>query len=76
MIGDDDLIDPDLVDALRIAIALKPGLDGFGWSNLKYDWAAPDAPVRNAGAAEATFTTCRSRCCSDVLSAGTMPASR
>jgi len=56
VIGDDDLIDPDLVDALRIAIALKPGLDGFGWSNLKYDWAAPDAPVRNVQVPlEATF---------------------
>jgi glycosyltransferase involved in cell wall biosynthesis len=39
VIGDDDLIDPDLVDALEIAMALKPGLDAFGWSNLKYDWA-------------------------------------
>ncbi|MFT3886553.1 MAG: hypothetical protein QM713_00060 [Arachnia sp.] len=29
VIGDDDLIDPDLVDALKIAIALKPGLEGL-----------------------------------------------
>jgi glycosyltransferase involved in cell wall biosynthesis len=46
-VGDDDLIEPDLVDALKTAIALKPGLEAFGWSNLKYDWATPDAPVRN-----------------------------
>jgi glycosyltransferase involved in cell wall biosynthesis len=47
VVGDDDLIDPDLIDALKIAAALKPGLEGFGWSNLKYDWATADAPVRN-----------------------------
>lgn len=46
-IGDDDLIEPDLIDALRTAIALKPGLEAFGWSSLKYDWVTPDAPVRN-----------------------------
>jgi len=56
VIGDDDLIDPDLADALRIAIALKPGLDAFGWSNLKYDWFSADAPVRNVQVPlEATF---------------------
>ena len=56
VIGDDDLIDPDLVDALRIAIALKPGLDAFGWSNLKYDWVSGDCPVRNVHVPlEATF---------------------
>lgn len=42
VIGDDDLIDADLVDALDIARALKPGLEAFAWSNLKYDWATPD----------------------------------
>jgi glycosyltransferase involved in cell wall biosynthesis len=47
VIGDDDLIDPDLVDALKIAIALKPGLEAFGWSSLKYDWVTPEAPLRN-----------------------------
>lgn len=56
VIGDDDLIDPDLIDALKIAIALKPGLDGFGWSNLKYDWVGADAPIRNVQVPlEATF---------------------
>jgi glycosyltransferase involved in cell wall biosynthesis len=47
VIGDDDLIDPDLVDALKLAEALKPGLEGFGWSNLKYDWRQDDDPPRN-----------------------------
>lgn len=47
VIGDDDLIDPDLVDALEIAIALKPDIEAFGWSNLKYDWVTEDAPLRN-----------------------------
>jgi glycosyltransferase involved in cell wall biosynthesis len=47
VVGDDDLIDPDLVDALKIAIALKPGLEAFAWSSLKYDWVTPDAPSRN-----------------------------
>lgn len=56
VIGDDDLIDPDLIDALKIAIALKPGLEAFGWSSLKYDWVTPDAPVRNVKVPlEATF---------------------
>lgn len=56
VIGDDDLIDPDLVDALKIAVALKPGLEAFGWSNLKYDWRTEDAPVRNVHVPlEATF---------------------
>ncbi|MGV3548396.1 glycosyltransferase family 2 protein [Rhizobium sp.] len=55
-IGDDDLIEPDLVDALKIAVALKPGLEAFGWSSLKYDWVMPDAPVRNVQVPlEATF---------------------
>lgn len=47
VIGDDDLIEPDLIDALKIAIALKPGLEAFGWSSLKYDWATPGAAIRN-----------------------------
>ena len=56
VIGDDDLIEPDLIDALKIAIALKPGLEAFGWSNLKYDWVTPEAPVRNVQVPlEATF---------------------
>jgi glycosyltransferase involved in cell wall biosynthesis len=56
VVGDDDLIDPDLVDALKIAIALKPALEAFGWSSLKYDWVTPDAPLRNVQVPlEATF---------------------
>lgn len=56
VIGDDDLIDPDLVDALKIAIELKPGLEAFGWSNLRYDWATDGTPVRNVPVPlEATF---------------------
>lgn len=56
VIGDDDLIDPDLVDALQIAIALKPGLEAFAWSNLKYDWATPDRRPGNIPVPlEATF---------------------
>jgi hypothetical protein len=47
VIGDDDLIEPDLVDALKIAIALKPDIEAFGWSSLKYDWATENAPLRN-----------------------------
>jgi hypothetical protein len=39
VIGDDDLIDPDVVEALRIAAALKPGLEAFGWSHMRYGWA-------------------------------------
>jgi glycosyltransferase involved in cell wall biosynthesis len=38
VIGDDDQIDPDLIDALKLAIALKPGLEAFAWSNLRYGW--------------------------------------
>jgi len=56
VIGDDDLIDPDLVDALNIARALKPGLEAFAWSNLKYDWATADKQSRNVQVPlEATF---------------------
>lgn len=56
VVGDDDLIDPDLVDALKTAIALKPGLEAFGWSNLKYDWITEEAPLRNVQVPlEATF---------------------
>lgn len=56
VVGDDDLIEPDLIDALKIAIALKPGLEAFGWSSLKYDWATPDATPRNVHVPlEATF---------------------
>ena len=56
VIGDDDLIEPDLIDALKIAIALKPGLEAFGWANLKYDWATLDEPIRNVQVPlEATF---------------------
>ena len=42
VIGDDDVIDPDLVDALKIAIALKPDLEAFAWTNLEYKWATQD----------------------------------
>lgn len=56
VIGDDDLIDPDLADALKIAIALKPGLEAFGWSSLKYDWVTDSSPPRNVHVPlEATF---------------------
>jgi len=56
VIGDDDLIDPDLVDALNIARALKPGLEAFAWSNLKYDWATPTKRPGNVQVPlEATF---------------------
>jgi glycosyltransferase involved in cell wall biosynthesis len=56
VIGDDDLIDPDLVDALHIAMVLKPGLEAFAWSNLKYDWAtAGKRPSNVQVPLEATF---------------------
>jgi len=56
VIGDDDLIDPDLIDALDIARALKPGLEAFAWSNLKYDWATPTKRPGNVQVPlEATF---------------------
>ena len=56
VIGDDDLIDPDLVDALKIAVALKPGLEAFGWSNLKYSWIqAGDTPRNVKVPLSATF---------------------
>ncbi|MDB5550458.1 MAG: hypothetical protein JWL86_442 [Rhizobium sp.] len=56
VIGDDDLIDPGLVDALNIARALKPGLEAFAWSNLKYDWATPTKRPGNVQVPlEATF---------------------
>lgn len=47
IIGDDDLIDPELVDALKIAIALKPDLDAFGWSHMRYGWATEDRRPHN-----------------------------
>jgi hypothetical protein len=47
VIGDDDLIDPDVVDALQIARALKPGLEAFGWSHMRYGWPTDDSPPRN-----------------------------
>lgn len=43
VIGDDDHIDPDLADALRLAEALKPGVEAFAWSNLHYVWRTPEA---------------------------------
>ncbi|RYE52124.1 MAG: glycosyltransferase family 2 protein, partial [Rhizobiaceae bacterium] len=47
VIGDDDLIDPDLVDALQMAKALKPGLEAFGWSHMRYGWPTEESPPRN-----------------------------
>uniref|UniRef100_UPI002635C654 glycosyltransferase family 2 protein n=1 Tax=uncultured Rhizobium sp. TaxID=155567 RepID=UPI002635C654 len=47
VIGDDDLIDPDLVDALQIAIGLKPDLEGFGWANLRYSWVGEQSRIHN-----------------------------
>ncbi|MDH6268481.1 hypothetical protein M2360_003887 [Rhizobium sp. SG_E_25_P2] len=47
VIGDDDQIDPELVEALKLAEALKPGLDAFAWTNLHYAWRSPGTPRRN-----------------------------
>lgn len=47
VIGDDDLIDPDVVDALEVACALKPELEAFGWSHMKYGWPTEDSPPQN-----------------------------
>ncbi|MCV3766460.1 glycosyltransferase family 2 protein [Rhizobium sp. TRM95796] len=44
VIGDDDQIDPDLVEALKLAEALKPGLDAFAWTNLHYGWRTLETP--------------------------------
>jgi glycosyltransferase involved in cell wall biosynthesis len=47
VIGDDDLIDPEVVHALQAAIALKSGLEAFGWSHMQYAWATEASPPRN-----------------------------
>ncbi len=47
VIGDDDLIDPDLVDALLVAKRLKPDMEAFSWSALNYVWPEEGAPPVN-----------------------------
>jgi glycosyltransferase involved in cell wall biosynthesis len=47
IIGDDDLIDPDLIDALKIAQGLKPDLEAFGWANLRYSWVNAESRIHN-----------------------------
>ncbi|MBB1248571.1 glycosyltransferase family 2 protein [Rhizobium sp. G21] len=51
VIGDDDQIDPDLVEALKLAEALKPGLDAFAWTNLHYGWRTRETPRHTVRAA-------------------------
>lgn len=47
VIGDDDLIDPDVADAIRIAASLKPGLEVLSWNVLSYDWKDRDSGESN-----------------------------
>jgi len=47
VIGDDDLIDPDLIDALKTAIGIKPDIEGFGWANLRYSWVGAESRIHN-----------------------------
>lgn len=49
LIGDDDLIDPDLIDALKTAISLRPNLEAFGWLNLTYTWVTEGAKATAIG---------------------------
>lgn len=54
VIGDDDLIDPDLIDALQTACSLKPGLEAFAWANLRYSWVSEDSRPHNVSIPMAT----------------------
>jgi hypothetical protein len=47
VIGDDDLIDPDLIDALLIAKRMKPDLEGFAWNNPRYSWVTAESRIHN-----------------------------
>jgi glycosyltransferase involved in cell wall biosynthesis len=47
VIGDDDYIDPDVVDLIDAIVARDPGIDVVAWSRLAYNW--PEVRTRRSG---------------------------
>lgn len=40
VIGDDDYVDPDVVDQIRAIDALDPAVDAIGWNRAPFQWVA------------------------------------